>query len=45
LAASRAAQTVADGDWPSSGRDPGGMRYSPLTQINRQYVAKLKVAF
>src|ERR1022692_1126715 len=43
--ASLAAQTVAEGDWPSYGRDPGGMRYSPLTQINRQNVAKLKVAW
>src|SRR5207302_2852825 len=23
-------------DWPSYGHDPGGMRYSPLTQINRE---------
>jgi quinoprotein glucose dehydrogenase len=32
-------------DWPSYGRDPGGMRYSPLTQIDRQNVAQLKVAW
>ena len=30
-------------DWPSYGQDPGGMRYSPLTQINRENVAKLKL--
>jgi len=32
-------------DWPSYGHDPGGMRYSPLTQINRENVAKLKIAW
>ena len=32
-------------DWPSYGHDPGGMRYSPLTQINRENVSKLKVAW
>lgn len=32
-------------DWPVYGHDPGGMRYSPLTQINRQNVAQLKVAW
>ena len=31
-------------DWPSYGHDPGGMRYSPLMQINRENVAKLKIA-
>src|SRR5215470_13026921 len=30
-------------DWPCYGRDPGGMRYSPLTQIDRQNVVRLKV--
>lgn len=34
----------ADG-WPYYGHDAGGMRYSPLTQINRENVAKLKVAW
>jgi quinoprotein glucose dehydrogenase len=33
------------GDWPNYGNDPGGMRYSQLTQINRKNVAKLKVAW
>jgi quinoprotein glucose dehydrogenase len=33
------------GDWPSYGNDPGGMRYSPLSQINRANVATLKVAW
>jgi membrane-bound PQQ-dependent dehydrogenase (glucose/quinate/shikimate family) len=36
--------TAADG-WPYYGHDGGGMRYSPLTQINRQNVAQLKVAW
>ena len=46
--APRAAAQVAQdsqGDWPAYGHDPGGMRYSPLTQINRQNVARLKVAW
>jgi len=33
------------GDWPSYGHDAGGMRYSPLTQIARDNVARLKVAW
>ena len=32
-------------DWPYYGHDPGGMRYSPLTEINRENVAQLKVAW
>ena len=32
-------------DWPYYGHDAGGMRYSPLTQINRENVATLKVAW
>ena len=32
-------------DWPTYGRDPGGMRYSPLSQINRETVRRLKVAW
>jgi quinoprotein glucose dehydrogenase len=28
-------------DWPVYGHDPGGMRYSPLKQINTRNVAKL----
>ena len=35
----------AGNDWPFYGRDAGGMRYSPLAQINRQNVATLKVAW
>ena len=29
----------SDGEWPAYGRDAGGMRHSPLTQINRENVA------
>jgi quinoprotein glucose dehydrogenase len=32
-------------DWPYYGHDAGGMRYSPLTQINRDNVSQLKVAW
>lgn len=32
-------------DWPYYGHDAGGMRYSPLTQINRENVANLRVAW
>jgi quinoprotein glucose dehydrogenase len=33
------------GEWPSYGNDPGGTRYSPLLQIDRGNVAKLRVAW
>ena len=32
-------------DWPNVGRDQGGNRHSPLTQINRSNVSKLEVAW
>jgi quinoprotein glucose dehydrogenase len=32
-------------DWPYYGHDAGGTRYSPLTQINRENVTNLKVAW
>jgi quinoprotein glucose dehydrogenase len=35
----------APGDWPVYGRDPGGARFSPLTQITRQNVTQLQVAW
>ena len=44
-AASANAQSSTASDWPNYGNDPGGMRYSPLTQINRENVANLKVAW
>jgi quinoprotein glucose dehydrogenase len=42
------ASDPADGplaDWPYYGGDPGGTRYSPLTQINRTNVAQLKIVW
>lgn len=35
----------APGDWPVYGRDPGGARFSPLTQITRANVAQLQIAW
>jgi len=32
-------------DWPSYGRDPGGQRFSTLTQISKANVTRLKVAW
>ena len=32
-------------DWPFYGHDAGGMRFSPLVQINRENVSQLKVAW
>lgn len=40
-----AAQSASEGDWPSYGNDPGGMRYSSLAEINRANVTKLKLAW
>jgi quinoprotein glucose dehydrogenase len=34
-----------ESDWPNYGNDPGGMRYSSLSEINRSNVAQLKVAW
>src|SRR5262245_35216887 len=34
-----------ESDWPAYGRDPGGSRYSPLAQINRENVSNLKIAW
>jgi quinoprotein glucose dehydrogenase len=36
---------VKSGEWPAYARDPGGMRHSPLAQINRDNVAQLEVAW
>jgi quinoprotein glucose dehydrogenase len=38
-------QVRSESDWPNYGNDPGGMRHSALSQINRENVAKLKVAW
>ena len=39
------AQQSAPGEWASYGRDPGMSRYSPLTQITRDNVAQLRMAW
>jgi quinoprotein glucose dehydrogenase len=39
-----AAEEAAD-EWPYYGHDAGGMRYSPLVQVNRENVSRLKVAW
>lgn len=44
IAYARAAAGQAS-DWPAVGGDPGGMRYSPLAEINRSNVGRLKVAW
>ncbi|HEV2196317.1 MAG TPA: hypothetical protein VGR55_12110 [Candidatus Acidoferrum sp.] len=36
---------VSTDSWPYYGHDAGGMRFSPLSQINRENVAQLKVAW
>ena len=38
-------QTSKRVEWAAYGNDAGGMRYSPLAQIDRDNVAKLKVAW
>jgi quinoprotein glucose dehydrogenase len=38
-------QPPAGDNWPAYGRDPGGSRYSPLSQINRSNVKSLRVAW
>jgi len=32
-------------EWPNYANDPGGTKYSPLTQIDRRNVASLRVAW
>jgi quinoprotein glucose dehydrogenase len=39
------AGTAIDDEWPYYGHDAGSTRFSPLTQINRENVARLKVAW
>ena len=39
------AQSIPDSGWPTYANDPGGTRYSPLQQINRNNVAQLRVAW
>ena len=45
LVAPAAAQTSPPSDWPAYGRDPGGSRYSPLTEIAPDNVGSLEVAW
>ena len=39
------APAAGDGEWIAYGRDPGGMRHSPLAQITRENVQHLIVAW
>ena len=45
LAAHQSSPPQTAADWPMPGRDPGGMRYSPLNQITPANVNQLKVAW
>src|ERR1700737_4100333 len=38
-------QTIPDNEWPVYGRDPGGSKYSPLSEIDRTNVKDLKIAW
>src|SRR5688572_18675518 len=39
------AQRAPSVDWPSHGNDAGGLKYSPLSDINRSNVSQLDIAF
>jgi glucose dehydrogenase len=41
----RGQPTGASNEWPTYGHDPGGMRFSPLTEIKPANVDRLKVAW
>jgi quinoprotein glucose dehydrogenase len=41
----KAALNRSAGEWPAYGNDAGGMRYSPLSQVNDRNVATLKMAW
>jgi quinoprotein glucose dehydrogenase len=41
----RQSRAAAGADWPAHGRDAGGTRFSPLTQINRDNVSRLRLAW
>jgi quinoprotein glucose dehydrogenase len=45
LAVGTAEAAPGAGDWPNYGNDPGGMRFSPLTQVNRKNVSRLETAW
>src|SRR5579885_1138912 len=38
-------QTSTDVEWQNYGNDPGGMRFASISQINRENVSKLKLAW
>ena len=44
-AQSSAPAPIASKEWPTYGHDPGGMRFSPLTQITPANVGQLQVAW
>ncbi|HSO75449.1 MAG TPA: hypothetical protein VLU47_11490, partial [Blastocatellia bacterium] len=44
-ASQRTKGNESDAEWPAYGRDAGGSRYSPLSEINRDTVKNLKVAW
>ena len=39
------AASMAPGDWPAWGRDAGATKYSPLAQVNRSNVGRLRLAW
>ena len=45
LVSTTRAQTKPDTGWPTYSNDPGGTRYSPASQIDRNNVTQLKVAW
>jgi quinoprotein glucose dehydrogenase len=45
LATMASAQSPVDSGWPTYGNDPGGARSSPLAQIDRSNVARLRIAW
>lgn len=45
LSVADAQKQKLSGDWSAYGRDAGGLRFSPLDQINRGNIAKLKNAW
>jgi quinoprotein glucose dehydrogenase len=45
LLQSSLALAASPDEWPAYGRDPGGTRYAPLSDINRDNVGRLKLAW
>ena len=44
-ASEKSAWSADQGEWPAYGRDPGGMRFAPLDQVNRENVQQLEIAW